>query len=224
MKTGTAFRTLATAALLAAAWLLPSSGAMAQEGTLARWSFDEGKGEVAGDGADGAANGRIVKAAWTEGKTGGALEFDDYSLKNYLRPDVGEATRVVIPHHDRLNPPGPFTLSAVIRPTRDPLYYGGIFEKGRGYGASVRLVLLRGLKVRGAVGSTHASVTGNAPLSLNEWHEVQLRYDGTNLILTIDGKEQGRAPLKSPPMESKAESIIGERFSGKIDEISLTTP
>ncbi len=192
--------------------------------TLGRWLFDEGQGTVAADGVDGAANGQILNATWGQGRSSGALLFEDYSLKEYLKPDVSDASRVVVPHHDRLNPGGPFTLRAVIYPTRDPLYYGGIFEKGEGYGASIRLMLLRGLKVRGAVGASHAAVTSAEPISLDAWHEIELVYDGSGLLLKVDGKEQGRTAGVKGPLSSGADVVIGARFSGRIDEIVLVTP
>jgi hypothetical protein len=192
--------------------------------TLGRWLFDEGQGTAAGDGVDGAVNGQVVNATWGQGRSSGALLFEDYSLKEYLKPDVSRATRVIVPHHDRLNPGGPFTLRAVIYPTRDPLYYGGIFEKGGGYGASIRLMLLRGLEVRGTVGADHAAVTSGEPLSLDAWHEIELAYDGSSLVLKVDGKEQGRTAEVKGPVSSSADVVIGERFSGRIDEIVLERP
>jgi len=218
--------------IAAAASLLTFTGLCASRATgdgtparvIARWLFDEGKGDVASDGVDGAANGKIVKAAWSEGRSGKALTFEDFSLKNYLKPDVREATRVVVPHSDRLNPPGPFTLRAVVFPTKDPVYYGGIFEKGRGYGASYRLILLRGLKVRAQAGAALTSVTSVDPLTLNAWHVVELIFDGSLLHLQVDGKEQGKAENVKGPFTSGEEALIGERFSGKIDEVSLTAP
>jgi hypothetical protein len=220
---GALLSTVAGAALLL---LAAQASSMAQEEvkTLGRWLFDEGKGAVAGDGMDGTSAGRIVRATWGDGRSSPALVFEDYSLEDYLKPDVARATRVVVPHQDRLNPKGPFTLRAVIYPTRDPLYYGGIMEKGRGYGASYRLMLLRGLKVRGAIGPSHAAVTSKDPITLNSWHEVELSYDGTALVLEVDGKEQGRVSATKPSLSSTEDVVMGERFSGRIDEVALTAP
>lgn len=202
----------------------PAPAAAGPEGLIARWTFDEGKGDLAGDAAGPSTAGKIQKASWTEGKSGSALSFEDWSLKNYLKPDVREATRVVVPHDGRLNPAGPFTARAFVYPTLDPIYYGGILEKGRGYGASYRLLLLRGLKVRAVLGAGHAGVTSAQPISLNAWHEIEMIYDGSSLVLKVDGKEQGRSAVPSPSLSSKDETVIGDRFSGKIDEISITVP
>ncbi|MBI3450993.1 MAG: LamG domain-containing protein [Acidobacteria bacterium] len=192
--------------------------------TIARWLFDEGKGDVAGDGADGATNGKVIRALWADGRSGKALSFEDYSLKDYLHPKVADATRVVVPHADRLNPAGSFTLRAVIFPTRDPVYYGGIFEKGRGYGASYRLIVLRGLMVRAEIGSALVRVTSDASLSLNAWHDVEMVFDGASVALRIDGKEVGRTPAAPGALNNREDAVIGERFSGRVDEVSLTVP
>jgi hypothetical protein len=191
---------------------------------IARWSFDEMQGDAAGDGVDGLTRGKVINALRAEGRSApGALAFEDYSLKNYLKPDVREATRVVVPHQDRLNPQGPFTVRAVVFPTRDPIYYGGILEKGRGLRASYRLLLLRGLKVRAAFGDPQTTVTSAKPLALNAWHEVEMRFDGSSLILVVDGVEAGRAAAKGPPA-SRDDAVIGERFSGRVDEVALSAP
>jgi len=214
-------------AAVAVAACLAWGPALAQGGggkVLARWLFDEGSGTVASDGVDGAENGKIENAVWAEGKSGKALQFEDYSLLNYLKPDVAQATRVVAPHGDRVNPSGPFTLRAVVYPTRDPVYYGGIFEKGRGYGATLRLVIRRGLKLRAVYGPGGATVDASSPLALDAWHEVVVKFDGSNLTLEVDGKLQGSKKGVKAGAPSSDPVVIGERFSGKIDEVVLTSP
>lgn len=206
---------LALATLLAAATL-----AGAQDGLIASWSFDEGGGQKAADAA-GKADGRIVKAQWSEGKSGSALSFEDYSLIDYLKPDVTKATRVVVAHQPALNPPDGFSVRATVFPTRDPLYYGGIVEKGTGLEASYRLVLLRGLKVRAAVGGSRTTVTSEAPISTGEWHDLEMRFEKGLLTLLVDGKEAGRAEIKEAKIDSTADLVIGERFSGKIDGVEI---
>jgi hypothetical protein len=191
---------------------------------LGRWLFNEGQGSVAADGVDGAGDGEVVNALWTEGKEGGALAFEDYSLIDYLKPDVSKATRVVVPHLDRLNPSGPFTLRATIYATRDPIYYGGIVEKGRGFGASYRLLLLRGLRIRATLGGSQGTVTSKDPLTLNQWHQVEVVYDGSDLTLKIDGQEQARLEGVKGNLASTDDLLMGERLSGRIDAVELRTP
>ena len=46
-------------------------------GLVGRWTFDEGKGAIAGDSSGRDNHGKIMGGAkWAKGKIGGALEFD----------------------------------------------------------------------------------------------------------------------------------------------------
>jgi hypothetical protein len=208
------------AALLFLAALVEAPLLRAEEALIASWMLDEGSGETARDGG-GAANGKIVRAAWTEGRSGGALAFEDYSVVDYIQPDVGKATRLIVPHSDALNPRPPFRIKASIYPTRDPVYYGGIIEKGRGRGASYRVMLLRGLKLRATAGGTGLTITTSRPLSLNAWHDIELIVGTGGLVLMIDGKEAGRADGTPGATASPENIVVGERFSGKIDSVEL---
>jgi hypothetical protein len=193
----------------------------AEARVLGRWSF-----EPPGAGTNGVAGGpeaRIEKAAPADGHEGKGLTFEDWSVRNYIKPDPAQATRVVIPHADALNPAVPFSVSAWIYPTADPIYYGGIVEKGRGLGSSYRLVLLRGLKVQATLGDRHVAARSSEPLSLNAWHQVALKATADTLTLWIDGKQ---AALATVPPGTKVVSsdpvILGERFSGRIDELVIS--
>jgi hypothetical protein len=97
-------------------------------------------------------------------------------------------------------------------------------EKGKGYGGCYRLGIVRGSKVRGAVGPSHASVTSAEPIKLEAWHDLQLKYEGETLTLTVDGKEQAVARNVKGPLTCRDDLLIGERFSGRIDEISISSP
>jgi hypothetical protein len=209
----------AVALVLALSFAAPDA-ARAASRPLGKWSFeppDAGANAVAGGPAA-----RVEGARPAEGREGKALSFEDWSVKDYLKPDPRQATRVVVDGDKGLNPAMPFRISAWIYPTADPIYYGGIAEKGRGLGSSYRLILLRGLKVQASLGDKHVVARSPAPLTLNAWHQVTLSAAGGVLTLTIDGQEAGRASI---PPETKISSgdplIIGERFSGRIDEVEL---
>jgi len=187
---------------------------------IAKWTLDDG---AAVSGVPGIPDGRVVRAARATGHAGGALGFEDWSTRNYLKPDAAEATRVVIPHDPKLNPSLPFRLTAWIHPTADPVYMGGIVEKGQGYGASYRLLLLRGLKLEGCVGEQHVCVRSASPLALNGWHEVTLRADAKTVTLLVDGAAAGTATIETPLKLGSTEAVvIGDRFTGRIDEISIS--
>ena len=52
------------------------AGWAANPGLVGWWSFDEGAGDIAGDGSGNGNHGQIVNATWTEGQLGSALDFD----------------------------------------------------------------------------------------------------------------------------------------------------
>src|SRR5262245_53641889 len=165
---------------------------------LSRWGMDGST--TAANAVQGAPAGKVERAQLVDGhdaSSGKALAFTDWSVVNYLKPDPSLATRVVVPHDSKLVPSFPFRVSAWIYPTADPVYYGGIVEKGQGYGSAYRLILLRGLKVQASLGGQNLRAVGPAPLTLNAWHEVTLVADGMNLALMVDGKEVAKTPIPS---------------------------
>lgn len=193
--------------------------AAAAPGVIATWSFDDGG---ALNKISGGPAGKVERARPADGHAGKALVFEDWSVKNYLKPDPRVATRVVVPHDARLNPAPPFRVTAWIYPTADPVYYGGIVEKGQGYTSSYRLVLLRGLKLEGSLGDPRVSIKSASPITLNAWHEVALVTDGKSLTLMVDGAQAAQAALSAPPRPGSTDPlIVGERFTGSIDEVSL---
>lgn len=196
-----------------------------QAAVLSRWGLDEAT--TAANAISGAPAGKVQRALLADGHDGNAgraLAFSDWSVVNYVKPDPAKATRVVVPHDPKLTPLYPFRVSAWIFPTADPIYYGGIVEKGQGYGGAYRLILLRGLKVQASLGDQNIKAVGQAPVSLNEWHEVSLVADGRNLALLVDGKEVAKTPIPSGLKLSSSEPLLlGNRFTGRIDEVSISS-
>ncbi len=187
---------------------------------VSRWSFE--KDAPAANAVASGPAARIEKAVIGEGHAGTALAFEDWSVQDYLHPDPNRATRVVVPHDAAggLGASYPLKIAAWIHPTADPVYYGGIIERGYGYGASFRLVLLRGLRVGANVG--RVSIRSSAPIALNAWHEVALTADGKTVTLTVDGVQAAVADLPAGERTASSDPIvIGERFSGRIDEVSI---
>ncbi len=190
---------------------------------VARWTFDgspPGASSVAG-----APDARVEGARQVKGMEGRAMSFQDWSVVDYLKPDPRKATRVTVPHDPRLNPPLPFRVTARIFPTADPIYFGGIVEKGRGFGSSYRLLLLRGLRVEASFGGRHLTARSASPIALDSWHEVTLAADREALRLIVDGEEVARTSLgDASPLTGAQPLLIGDRFTGLIDEISIDRP
>jgi hypothetical protein len=80
------------------------------------------------------------------------------------------------------------------------------------------------LKVQASLGGQNLRAVGPAPLTLNAWHEVTLVADGVNLALMVDGKEVAKTPIPSGlKLDSTEPLLLGSRFTGRIDEVSISS-
>jgi hypothetical protein len=156
------------------------------EGLVAYWPLDEGAGDttsdVSGNGSDGTLNGGPT---WTEGKLGGALDFDGND--DYV--DCGNPTILDFSTND-------FTISAWAK-TTDP---GGdflVYSKGGDSGGGIRYELMfrdnSGGDARILVDDDNDKYdpdTGDKQLSDGQWHHlVAMRRNGTELRMYVDGVE-----------------------------------
>ncbi|MBI3465114.1 MAG: LamG domain-containing protein [Planctomycetes bacterium] len=183
-------------------------------------AFDEGKGDQTTAQGEPPLEGDVVKAQWAEGKKGNALQFNDYG-NNLEKPKVSDATFVEFKHHEALVPKAKVSISAWVWVERRGFFYGGIVEKGGGFGAAYRLGLLRNGVVKASVGNELLSVESPKPLSLKEWHELKMIYDGTRLTLAIDGEEVASQEKAVAKFANADRLILGNRFTGKIDEVQI---
>lgn len=201
--------------------LLLAAAAPARGGefTLA---LDEGEGDKTTAEGEPKLEGKVVNAQWVDGKKGKALAFDDYG-NELVKPDASKATYVTFEHNDALVPKTKLAVSAWVMLDREnPFYYGGIVEKGDGYGAAYRLGVLRNRKIRASVGNKLLSVESPEPLSVGEWHELSMSYDGQKLVLSIDGKEVTQKEGAVEKFENKSPLVLGTRLTGKIDEVKIS--
>ena len=214
------------------------------------WLFDEGEGTTVQDSSGNANHGKTQNTKWVEGIEGRALYFYDYGQATLDDPKmtIQKAAKmhafVKIPHSDTLTPQKTVDISAAIYIDIDfPQYFGTIVEKGQGYGAAYRLLLAtrprrgegiieREMRLRGVVGmdigyaggreSFQAAVTGSTRLERGKWYRVRMTYDGETLRLFVDGKEDGSVKKKVKTMANREPVIIGERFTGRIDEVKIS--
>jgi hypothetical protein len=204
---------------LAAAALAAVGPVRGGEFTLA---LDEGQGTKTTAEGEPNLKGSVVNAQWVDGKQGKALAFNDYG-NELVKPDSSKATYVTFKHDDALVPKSKVTLSAQVMLDREnPFYYGGIVEKGDGFGAAYRLGVLRNRKIRASVGNKLLSVESPEPLSVGEWHELSMSYDGQKLVLSIDGKEVAQKEGTVEKFDNKSPLVLGTRLTGKIDEVKIS--
>lgn len=195
--------------------------ALAQQGA-AYWKFDEGSGNVAHDSSGNHNDGTIVKAAWAEGASGKALAFRDYAA-GYPSKPASESEYVLVKHSPGLTPHKSFEVSATINvdPGFEPSFAAGIVQKGSGYGCSFRVLLRSDLHIQATVGQEHNSVVSQSAVARGKWTTIRVTYDGNQVQIFIDGKQDGSLQVSGARLESEEDITIGTRFSGRIDEIKI---
>lgn len=187
-------------------------------GMVAYWRFDEGSGSTAYDSVN-ANNGSIYEASWVEsGRVNSALIFDGYN------------DRVEIPDSDSLDAPSvsnKITLEAWLNlaeayPGGSPQHYVIDSRDGStgGYGFNVDSDLIQCW-----VGGYYPYLP--ATLEVGVWHHVACTYDGSEMIIYVDGVVAGSRTVTRVIMPSSSPLFIGqrytqsERFKGMIDEVAV---
>jgi alpha-tubulin suppressor-like RCC1 family protein len=156
----------------------------------------------------------------------------------------GSASYVKIPYSSSLNPSNKFTLEFWIKAdaanamddyqgvvTSD--FYG--VEISNGYGGDIGLNFFLSPDGGSTWNMISSANAGGAPISADEWHHVAATYDGTNMLMYIDGGLWGNPYACSgaiSPMPTNGFLAIGSEegrvtcgcarfFNGIIDEVTL---
>lgn len=189
------------------------------------------------------------------GANPGNLVFDDYVAWPKLgQPGIGsnsisfhvytdaagtaEQSYVSVPYTPDLNPTGPFTAEAWVRPTSvgvanewrspvgtfagwgDPNYAGWFFYQSPGVGGvSSWLWVQKG----GGIW------VGGVPVRKNQWDHLVASFDGTTVSFYVNGVFSGSANASTAVPNSSNPLCIGQRadgscyFDGNVDEVAIYT-
>ena len=175
------------------------------------WSFDEGSGTTAVDlsenGYDGTLNGGVT---WTDGKFGGALNFDGSGAH------VGTGQSI-------LNGVAGFTLAGWINASSIDVYsslfgQNDLIEFGFIGGSQVGTWLL---------GNNWQLVSADYPFEYPSWHHVALTGDAAGVVIYIDGQEAasdtGAVSSGSSgftfTIGANVFNATGDPFLGQIDDV-----
>jgi hypothetical protein len=161
---------------------LPPPPSLFKKDPIGWWKFDEGVGTVAADSSVEKRDGTFVdNPAWTSGKLGGALLFDgvdDYVELNYGYIDELEVPQGVTVSGWVTFRPGA-TGTWIRKPSTTSLRIGlSSSQPGKTWAS---------LPIDGA----RTRITGKTTLPPDTWHHVALTYDGSDMRLYVNGKEDG---------------------------------
>ncbi len=183
---------------------------------IARWTFDEGTGNIAHDSTVNANNGTIYNGNWASGVLNGALQFN------------GSSTYAVVPNSSSLNITGSITVSTWLKINSIPTNYVGVVAKGwedasynlefNASGASVGLVF---------ADSTYHGANSN-PLTTNTWYLITGTYDRNQIKLYVNGNLQGVTNYTGTYQSNSSPLYIGNQqpgagryYNGLLDDMRI---
>src|SRR3989344_191660 len=188
---------------------------------VAYWSFDEGTGNIAGDGSGNGHTGTLSNGAyWITGHSGNALRFEG----------VDDFARV---SHSSALEPQQITLAAWINPssfkssgdTRRWILSKGAHEWNVGHYALIISGNRLGAYFNYGPFATlnYTLLTSSQPLSANTWTHAALSYDGQTLRLYENGALVASRTIGVARMTNTQDFYIGKRsdgflFNGSVDE------
>ena len=188
-------------------------------GLLGRWTFDEGKGAIAGDVSGRDNHGKIMGGAkWAKGKIGGALEFD------------GSDDFVSIPNEGAFDITDGVTVSAWIRVESFTKPWQAFVTKGDRAWRLHRANETKGVGFacsdlsRQEVGD----LLGKADVADSQWHHVAGVLDGDKALIFVDGVKDTSA-ASSPKISVNDYPVLiganaqraGRLFHGLIDDVRI---
>lgn len=204
-------------------FLLLSNGCVQEkeDGLVAYWKFDEGKGTVARDASGNGHDGTVNDAMWVPGKINNALSFE----KNGF---------VEIPDHQELRLQKDFTITAWIKKTQmsQKGKSMGIVSKSSHNAWNYDLFMSTSIMEHPAFYSDAFNESGGdieiistIPITLNKWYHIAVIRKGSKAKIYIDGVVTGTANLPEDLATSPKNLFIGHDhdggFKGSIDEVRI---
>jgi hypothetical protein len=194
------------------------SVAQAGAGPVAAYGFNEGNGNSVGDSSGNGHTGTISGAAWTtQGKFGNALSFD------------GVNDWVTVNSSSLLNLTNAMTVEAWVFPTTSSGARNVLIKEGVNRDTYNLYSRSGGGKseIYTFIGGENRSAESTA-VAANVWTHIAGTYDGAVLRLYINGVEvaannlaSGSILTSNNPLRIGGNSIWGEFFQGRIDEIRI---
>jgi hypothetical protein len=185
-------------------------------GLVAAYGFNEGSGTVVNDVSGYGNNGTISGAAWTtSGKYGNALSFN------------GTNALVTVNNAPSLQLTTGMTLEVWVYPTTVTAAWRDVIYKGND-NYYLEASSISGPPMAGAIfGGAYGQVYGPNALTANTWAHLAATYDGAAMRLYVNGvqvasrAETGAIATSTNPLQIGGDSIYGQYFEGRIDEVRI---
>ena len=184
------------------------------DGLVSWWPMDEGVGSTVGDVSANAYHAVFAGGpTWTPGFLGNGLTFDgqDDALTVTMAPALDAPTTLTMAAWIKHSPTGSWRSIIDKRDSAQDGYDLYI-------GTNSRLFLRVGT----------ATLTGNTLVADGGWHHVAGVYDGTDLLLFVDGVLDAITAVGSIAIDTTADLRIGENyalgnsyFAGTLDEVRI---
>jgi hypothetical protein len=189
-------------------------------GLVAAYSFNVGTGTAVADSSGNGNHGTLVNTTWSaSGRFGAAAVFN------------GTSSMMTVPDANSLDLTTGMTLEAWVYPTVQPTDWRTLIAKERPCGVSYYLHGGSSGSNRPAtgltVGTSEQILYGGTRLAANTWVHVAATYDGTTQRLYVNGTQvssraqTGSITTSSNPLRVGGNSIYGEYFQGRIDEVRI---
>jgi len=200
-----------------AAVICASAPASAQTGLVAAYAFDDGAGTIAKDVSGNALNGTLSNATWTAaGKYGVALSFN------------GTTSWVTVADAAVLDLTSAMTLEAWVKASAVADWRSVILKERAGglcyalYASNTNSTPSAYIRRSADIDATSAST-----LPVNQWVHLAATYNGTSLILYMNGAPvasqavTGSMATSTAALRIGGDSVWGEYFAGLIDEVRV---
>jgi len=192
--------------------LLTGAQCMAEPaGPTARWTFDEGQGNVARSTGSVQQDAQIGGATWVKHGDGYAISFD--GLDDYV--DGGDSKPIGIG--------GPVTIEAWVKPTRKASGEAVLF--GESYSTYI-ITYYNTEMVPFYIGSGGNSSAGH--VKLNQWNHIVGQFDGTNVKMWINGRKTGDRKSKFTEYTPGAQFMMATKgrpdlphYKGLMDDVRV---
>jgi concanavalin A-like lectin/glucanase superfamily protein len=186
-------------------------------GLVAAYAFNEGIGSTVTDLSGNGNTGILSNVLWTSaGKYGKALVFN------------GNSSLVTVSDSLSLHLGSAMTLEAWINPMHKSTYWADVISKGNhDYSLGGISHYANGPPTGAMLGGSSAGTLGSSDLPLNVWTHLATTFDGSTLRFYVNGElvstepYSGTIPNSRTPLHIGGNSIVGQFFTGIIDELRI---